>query len=184
VLELNAEGPRLRFIIKPCQLVFFAFRAARYMPFNYITRKGRFNNMKTFFNGFCKLSNDMSSRDVSKEERGPHSPHDKPSKLLLRPPADLSFVAQYLNQDPDLWVFRRFGKLHLFNILCLQQRLAELENALETKIWNNETDGFDELLSNIKVGLKEYGTAAYLIEKPGSLPSFSVVKLVMIMSLT
>jgi hypothetical protein len=52
----------------------------------------------------------------------------------------------------------------LFNILCLQQRLAELENALETKIWNNETDGFDELLSDIKDSLTEYGMAAiYLI---------------------
>lgn len=120
--------------------------------------------MKFFVTVACELSNNMSSRDVSKEERDPHSPHNKPSKLILRPPADLSFVAQYLNQDPDLWVFRRFGKLHLFNILCLQQRLAELENALETKIWNNETDGFDELLSDIKDGLTEYGMPAiYLI---------------------
>ncbi|KAH8768543.1 hypothetical protein BGZ57DRAFT_929822 [Hyaloscypha finlandica] len=101
----------------------------------------------------------MSSRDVSKEEGGPHSSHDKPSKLYLRPEADLSFVAQYLNQDPDLWVFRRFGKLHLFNILCLQQRLAELENKLETKIWNGEKTGFDELLPSIKVALKEYDDA-------------------------
>ena len=97
----------------------------------------------------------MSPRDVPMEER-----LDEPSKLVLRPPADLSFVAQYLNQDPDLWVFRRFGKLHLFNILCLQQRLAELENTLETKICNNERTGFDELLSSIKVALKEYGTTA------------------------
>ncbi|KIM95567.1 hypothetical protein OIDMADRAFT_59361 [Oidiodendron maius Zn] len=101
----------------------------------------------------------MSSRDGSKEERGPLSSHDKPSKLQLRSPADMEFVAQYLNHDPDLWVFRRFGKLHLFNILCLQQRLAELENALETKIWNNETTGFKELLPDIKNALKEYDDA-------------------------
>ncbi|KAN0103468.1 hypothetical protein V8E51_011781 [Hyaloscypha variabilis] len=98
-------------------------------------------------------------RDAAKEERGRHSSHDKPSKLFLRPPADMSFVAQYMNQDPDLWVFRRFGKLHLFNILCLQQRLAELENTLETKIWNNETTGFDELLPDIKDALREYDNA-------------------------
>jgi len=99
----------------------------------------------------------MSSRDASKEERSFCSSHDKPSKIYPRSPADLGFVAQYLNQDPDLWVFRRFGKLHLFNILCLQQRLAELENTLETKIWNDETE-FDELLLDIKITLKEYGT--------------------------
>jgi hypothetical protein len=105
----------------------------------------------------------MSSRDAPKEERGLHSSHDKPSKVLRRPEADLSFVAQYLNHDPDLWVFRRFGKLHLFNILCLQQRLAKLENTLETKIWNDEKTGFDELLPEIKVALKEYGTTAILL---------------------
>jgi hypothetical protein len=114
----------------------------------------------------------MSSRDVSKEERGPHSSHDKPPKFRLRPSADLSFVAQYLDQDPDLWIFRRFGKLHLFNILCLQQRLAELENTLETKIWNNETTGFDELLPAIKVALKEYGTAAISLKNLALLPEF------------
>jgi hypothetical protein len=76
-----------------------------------------------------------------------------------------SFVAQYLNQDPDLWVFRRFGKLHLFNILNLQQRLAELENTLETKIWNGEKTGFDELLPSIKVALKEYGITAISLIK-------------------
>ena len=106
------------------------------------------------------LNNDMNSRGDPKEERGLYSSHDKPSELFLRPAADLAFVAQYLNQDSDLWVFRRFGKLHLFNILCLQQRLAELENNLETKIWNDETAGFDELLSEIKVTLKEYGMGA------------------------
>ena len=128
----------------------------------------------------------MSSRDVSKEERGPLSSHDKPSKLQLRPPADLDFVAQYLNHDPDLWVFRRFGKLHLFNILCLQQRLAELENALETKIWNNETAGFKELLPDIKNALKEYGAAAISLNQPNSHPSLPSVKLIIqvVMSLT
>jgi hypothetical protein len=112
------------------------------------------------------LNNDMNSRGDPKEERGLYSSHDKPSELFLRPAADLAFVAQYLNQDPDLWVFRRFGKLHVFNILCLQQRLAELENTLETKIWNDETAGFDELLSDIKVTLKEYGMGAISLNNP------------------
>jgi hypothetical protein len=123
--------------------------------------------------------------DVAKEERGRHSSHDKPSKLFLRPPADMSFVAQYMNQDPDLWVFRRFGKLHLFNILCLQQRLAELENTLETKIYNNETTGFDELLPDIKDALREYGTAAISLTNLALFLRLLFVKLSkMIMSLT
>lgn len=102
----------------------------------------------------------MSSHDASKVEKGlPYASFDKPSKLVPRPPADWSFVAQYLNHDPDLWIFRRFGKLHLFNILQLQQRLAELENILETKVLNGETLGFDELLLDIKTALKEYDDA-------------------------
>jgi hypothetical protein len=117
----------------------------------------------------------MSSCNISREERGLHSSQEKPSGLLLRPPADLSFVAQYLNQDPDLWVFRRFGKLHLFNILCLQQRLAELESTLEMKIWNDETTGFDELLLDIKIALKEYGTVAISLN---NLALFSIFYLV------
>lgn len=129
----------------------------------------------------------MSSRDVSKEESGLHPSHDKPSEPPLCPSANLSFVAQYLNHDPDLWVFRRFGKLHLFNILCLQQRLAELENTLETKIWNykatgldeldeideiDEIDGLDELLLDIKVALKEYGMAAITLNNLALLEVF------------
>jgi hypothetical protein len=113
----------------------------------------------------------MSSRDASKEERVLRSSHDKPSKIYPRSPADWGFVAQYLNHDPDLWVFRRFGKLHLFNILYLQQRLAELENSLETKIWNGETTGVDELLPDIKIALKEYGTAPISLNKSLSSPS-------------
>jgi hypothetical protein len=128
----------------------------------------------------------MSSCEASKEESGLRSSHDKPSKIYPRPPADWGFVAQYLNQDPDLWVFRRFGKLHLFNILCLQQHLAELENTLETKIWNDETTGFDELLLDIKITLKEYGTAAISLNNLAFLPVFYLAQLItqVMMSLT
>lgn len=108
----------------------------------------------------------MSSLDASKEESLPYSSHDRPSRLFLRPSADWSFVAQYLNQDPDLWVFRRFGKLHLFNILQLQQRLTELEHSLETKISEEKTEGLDELLPDIKIALKEYGSATISLKSP------------------
>jgi hypothetical protein len=102
----------------------------------------------------------MGPGETLKEERSIHPSQDRPSELFIRSSADLAFVAQYLNQDPDLWVFRRFGKLHLFNILCLQQRLAELENNLEEKIWKDEKIGFESLLYDIKIAVKEYGTAS------------------------
>ena len=71
-------------------------------------------------------------------------------------------------------MFRRFGKLHLFNILCLQQHLAEMENMLETKIWNGEKTGFDELLPSIKVALKEYGTPAISLINLALFPVFDL----------
>ncbi|KAF4633167.1 hypothetical protein G7Y89_g4959 [Cudoniella acicularis] len=142
---------------------------------DYMPQKEQFKNVRNLLQPPHTFNNDMSSRDISKEERGLHSSHDKPSKLDLRSSADWSFVAQYLNQDPDLWVFRRFGKLHLFNILCLQQRLAELENTLETKIWNDKTTGFDELLLDIKIALKEYGTAAISLNNLALFPVFYLV---------
>jgi hypothetical protein len=141
-------------------------------------RREQFKNVRNLLQLLHILNNDMSSPDASKEERGVHSSHDKPSKLYLRPSAHLSFVAQYLNQDPDLWVFRRFGKLHLFNILQLQQRLAQLENTLETKIWNGDTTGFDELLPDIKIALKEYGRAVISLNNLAFFSVFYLVQLI------
>ena len=102
----------------------------------------------------------MDSGESLKEEQIIDPSQDRPSEFIERSSADFTFVAQYLNQDPDLWVFRRFGKLHLFNILCLQQRLAKLENTLEEKVWKDETEGFESLWDDIKIAVKEYGTAS------------------------
>ena len=75
-----------------------------------------------------------------------------------RTPRDLDLVAGYMKKDSDLWVFRRFGKLHLFNLLYLQQRLAQLENELEKQIEGGKDEGFDNLYPSIQNALKEYGT--------------------------
>lgn len=68
-------------------------------------------------------------------------------------------VAEFLNLDSDLWVFRRFGKLHLFNILCMQHRLAELEHQLEMQLSMEQERNLDTLLPKIRLALKEYGTS-------------------------
>ncbi|OCK85226.1 hypothetical protein K432DRAFT_421928 [Lepidopterella palustris CBS 459.81] len=56
-------------------------------------------------------------------------------------PFDLSENANWMTQDRDLWLFRRYEKLHIFNILSLQQRLATLEQQLERNVdaeWRGE----------------------------------------------
>ena len=50
---------------------------------------------------------------------------DPEPKRRLKPPTkfkprDLEGVARFLNASSDFWVFRRFGKLHLFNLLRLE----------------------------------------------------------------
>lgn len=44
---------------------------------------------------------------------------------------ELSKIATWMNQDRDLWLCRRFEKLHIFNILSLQHHLAKLEQRLD-----------------------------------------------------
>jgi hypothetical protein len=39
--------------------------------------------------------------------------------------------AEYIVQDPDLWVCRRYDRLHIFNLLNLQQKLSKLEDKLD-----------------------------------------------------
>ena len=72
-------------------------------------------------------------------------------------PFELNDVAEFLNIDSDLWVFRRFGKLHLFNVLCIQQRLVMSEQQLEMQLSGKEPRDFDNLLPSIQNDLKEYG---------------------------
>ncbi|KAG0650289.1 hypothetical protein D0Z07_3186 [Hyphodiscus hymeniophilus] len=67
-----------------------------------------------------------------------------------------------MKEDSDLWVFRRFGQLHLFNLLHLQQHLAQLQYNLERQI-GREHDGqsqdYKELVLDIKRSLAEYDQA-------------------------
>ena len=71
-------------------------------------------------------------------------------------------AADFMSYDSDHWVFRRFEKLSLFNILCLQQEIVDCESRLDLalrKEWmgTNEHE-LDELVLEIRSKLKEYGT--------------------------
>src|SRR5687767_14104188 len=41
---------------------------------------------------------------------------------------ELSRTATFMTGDGDLWVTNRFGRLHLINVLAIQQRLVDLED--------------------------------------------------------
>lgn len=70
-------------------------------------------------------------------------------------------AADFMSYDSDHWVFRRFEKLSLFNILSLQQELVNCESELNLalrKEWMATKEGeLDPLVTKIRSKLKEYG---------------------------
>jgi hypothetical protein len=98
----------------------------------------------------------MTSREVAMEEGVSCKPkYDPPTAFSL---FELNDVAEFLSIDSDLWVFRRFGKLHLFSVLGIQQRLVMLEHELEMQLSGKAPRDSDNLLANIQQALKDYGT--------------------------
>ena len=93
----------------------------------------------------------------------PEQPREQPYRCR-----ELLDIATIYLTDSDLWVFRRFTKLHLFNILLLQRRLSHLEGKLlqlKDDKWmaNNSEDEHEvimyKLTTEIRETLKAYGKA-------------------------
>ncbi|KAH8761477.1 hypothetical protein F5882DRAFT_477699 [Hyaloscypha sp. PMI_1271] len=78
-------------------------------------------------------------------------------------PSELEGVARYLDTDPDFWVFRRFRKLHLVNVLRMELDLVRLEHKLDKQLSggeeNEEEDDSRTLLPDIQSSLSEYDAA-------------------------
>ena len=98
----------------------------------------------------------MKSREAAMEEGVSCKPkYDPPTEFG---PFELNDVAEFLSIDSDLWVFRRFTKLHLFSVLSIQQRLVMLEHEHEIQLSGKESRDSDNLLASIQQALKDYGT--------------------------
>jgi hypothetical protein len=83
------------------------------------------------------------------------SDDDLPARVKLK---ELWSSAGYIAKDPDLWNFKRFKMLHLFNILTLQERLTYLETKLLLKTYgSSESLDLDRITLDIQATLKEYG---------------------------
>ena len=70
-------------------------------------------------------------------------------------------LAGFMSQDSDLWMFQRFDRLNLFNIIALQQHLADLEQRLDQLVPDNvqkfDEKEFEDLKDDIQSSLKKYG---------------------------
>jgi hypothetical protein len=63
-------------------------------------------------------------------------------------------MAKLLDIDTDLWVFKRFQKLNLYNLLHLQHHLTQLESELSHRL--DCSLSIDELIPAIRRALYEY----------------------------
>jgi hypothetical protein len=126
-----------------------------------------------------KVSRHASGRKKSSEatmEEG--TSWDPEPKRRLKPPTkfkprDLEGVARFLNASSDFWVFRRFGKLHLFNLLRLELELTKLEYELDQHILSEENkDDPEELFTKIHLALSAYGMSH-------SLPYISLISILL-----
>ncbi|KAH7388837.1 hypothetical protein BKA66DRAFT_569151 [Pyrenochaeta sp. MPI-SDFR-AT-0127] len=85
---------------------------------------------------------------------------------------DLNNTAGLMTQDRDLWITSRYERLHLINILAIQQRLSALESEIDgiVKYEKCFTDGeecgsplpserSEEILDEVQKTTKAYGDA-------------------------
>jgi hypothetical protein len=78
-------------------------------------------------------------------------------------------AAEFMSEDKDLWLCPRFDKLHMFNIMALQDRLSKLEMELIDGYSKEEpmlTEPWPQadvtLVTNIRETVKAYGSATAL----------------------
>lgn len=81
-----------------------------------------------------------------------------PGDLLTR----FEKTAEFMTGSKELWIFRRFEKLHLLNILNLQDRIARAETRLATEKDNMTSESLQVYLNDLQKTLKDYGISYYL----------------------
>ena len=81
---------------------------------------------------------------------------------------ELNDIAGFMTTDSDLWITSRYEKLHLINILAIQQRMSALERDIDDiyKYENCETHGearapliksSEKVLKELQETIKAYG---------------------------
>ena len=72
---------------------------------------------------------------------------------------ELASIVNFMREDPDNLVFRRFERLNLYNLLLLQHRLAayDEEISIHEKEWNGPA--LAETLTKLEPLMKSYSEA-------------------------
>ena len=90
----------------------------------------------------------MLQENTSAESVGPVISDDDYTNLKLRE------MSKLLDIDTDLWTFKRFRKLNLYNLLYLQHHLTKLEADLCDHLERRHR--IDELMLTIRRTLNDY----------------------------
>lgn len=91
--------------------------------------------------------------------------------------AELSNIAGFMTNDRDFWVTSRFERLHLINLLAIQQRLSRLDHEInsylkyeeyvrgvpDTKACDPPKRSSKEVLTELENTIKAYGIKSALI---------------------
>jgi hypothetical protein len=69
---------------------------------------------------------------------------------------DLTKIVEYMRKDQDHVIFKRFERLHLYNLLSLQHRLTELDTKITACEEDDDPEALAEILSQLGPLIKSY----------------------------
>jgi hypothetical protein len=69
---------------------------------------------------------------------------------------DLTKIVEYMRQDQDHVIFKRFERLHLYYLLSLQHRMTELDRKVTTYEKEKDAEALAQVLSQLEPLIHSY----------------------------
>jgi hypothetical protein len=69
---------------------------------------------------------------------------------------DLTKIVEYMRKDRDHVIFKRFERLHLYNLLSLQHRMTELDRKITTYEKEDDAGALADVLSQLEPLITSY----------------------------
>lgn len=109
---------------------------------------------------------EYQSLTIDQDQSYPARHEAIPQALFAR----LEETAGVMLKNPDLCIFRRFDKLHLINLVNIQDRLTQMEKDLTEQVEKTPREDLEDRLISLGKLLKEYGTLERLTARCGNAP--------------
>jgi hypothetical protein len=69
---------------------------------------------------------------------------------------DMTKIVSFMREDQDHIVFKRFERLNLYNLLCLQHRLTSVDKQITLHEESNDVHALARVLSTLEPLMKSY----------------------------